>query len=125
MSQHDPMMRVHHMLDHAREAVEMLKNRSRTDLDTNRMLNLALVRLMEVAGEAAVHIPETFRAGHPQVPRRDMADMRNRLIHAYDTVNFDILWTIIQDDLPPLIVQLEAIIRQNPGSSTTLEKNSK
>jgi uncharacterized protein with HEPN domain len=111
MSRHDPMVRLHHMLDHAQEAVEMVRNRSRTDLDTDRMLNLALVRLMEIVGEAAVRIPEEFRSRHPQVPWRDVAALRHRLIHGYDTVNFDILWTIIQHDLPPLIAQLEAIIK--------------
>tara|TARA_B100001765_G_scaffold206861_1_gene164493 strand:+ start:614 stop:757 length:144 start_codon:yes stop_codon:yes gene_type:complete len=40
----------------------------------------------------------------------EVTDLRNQLIHGYDTINFDILWTIIQDDLPPLIEQLEAII---------------
>ncbi len=112
MSRHDPMVRVHHMLDHAREAVEMVRNRSRQDLDTDRMLNLALVRLMEVVGEAATRIPEEFRSCHRQVPWRDVADLRKRLLHGYDTVNFDILWTIIQHDLPPLIAQLEAIIEE-------------
>jgi uncharacterized protein with HEPN domain len=48
------MVRLHHMLDHAQEAVGMVRNRCRTDLDTDRMLNLALVRLMEIVGEAAV-----------------------------------------------------------------------
>lgn len=82
MSRHDPIVRVHHMLDHSREAVEMVRNRSRTDLDTDRMLNLALVRLMEIVGEAAAQIPEEFRSCYPQVPWRDVADLRNRLIHA-------------------------------------------
>ena len=112
MSRHDPTVRLHHMLDHAREAVEMIRTRSRTDLDTDRMLNLALVRLMEIVGEAAAQTPEEFRSRHPQVPWRDVADLRHRLIHGYDTVNFDILWTIVQHDLPPLIAQLEAIIEQ-------------
>lgn len=112
MSRHDPMVRVHHMLDHAREAVEMVRNRSRQDLDMDRMLNLALVRLMEVVGEAATRIPEEFRSRHLQVPWRDVADLRHRLIHGYDTADFDILWTIIQHDLPPLIAQLEAIIEE-------------
>ena len=112
MSRHDPMVRLHHMLDHAREAVEMVRNRSRTALDTDRMLNLALVRLMEIVGEAAARTPEEFRSHHPQVPWRDVADLRHRLIHGYDTVNFDILWTIIQRDLPPLIAQLAAIIEE-------------
>jgi len=110
MSRNNPIMRLRHMLDHAREAVEMVRNCSRTELDTDRMLNLALVRLMEIVGEAAVRIPEEFQSRHPQVPWRDVADLRHRLIHGYDTVNFDILWTIIQHDLPPLIAQLAAII---------------
>ena len=80
------------------------------DLDTDRMLNLALVRLMEIIGEAAARVPDEFRCRHPQISWRNVTDLRNQLIHGYDTINFDILWTIIQDDLPPLIEQLEAII---------------
>jgi len=106
------MVRVHHMLDHSREAVEMTQGRTRADLDRDRLLNLALVRLVEVIGEAASRVPEAFRSRHPQVPWRQTVGMRNRLIHGYDTVNFDILWTIIQEDLPPLIQQLEAIVRE-------------
>ena len=53
MTRHDPLMRVRHMLDHAREAVAMVRGRSRADLDTDRQLNLALVRLVEVVGEGA------------------------------------------------------------------------
>jgi len=94
------------MLDHAREAVEMTEGRSRSDLDADRQLNLALVRLLEVVGEAAARVPEDYRQQHPDIPWRDIADLRNRLIHGYDTVNFDILWTIIRKDLPPLIEML-------------------
>ena len=110
MSRHDPKVRIYHMLDHAREAVEMVQGRSRADLDTDRMLNLALVRLMEIVGEAAARIPEEFRSRYPQLPWQDVADLRNRLIHGYDTINFDILWAIIKNDLPPLIEQLQGII---------------
>ena len=112
MTRHDPMVRVHHMLDHSREAVEMTRGRTRADLDRDRLLNLALVQLVEVIGEAASRLPEEFRSRHPQVPWRQTVGMRNRLIHGYDTVNFDILWSIIQEDLPPLIEKLEAIVRE-------------
>ena len=110
MTQHEPLVRVRHMLDHAREAVEMTEGRSRSDLDADRQLNLALVRLLEVVGEAAARVPEDYRQQHPDIPWRDIADLRNRLIHGYDTVNFDILWTIIRKDLPPLIEMLERIV---------------
>ena len=55
----------------------MVKNRSRTDLDTDRMLNLALVRLMEIIGEAAARVPNEFRCRHPQIPWREVTDLRN------------------------------------------------
>ena len=113
MAHSDPLIRVEHMLERAREAVDMTRGRSRPDMDSDRMLNLALVRLMEVIGEAAGRITEDFRSHHPQVPWRDITDLRNRLIHGYDAVDFDRLWTIIQDDLPDLIEQLELIVSEN------------
>jgi len=110
MSRRDPMVSVHQMLDHAIESVEMARGRTRADLDTDRMLNLSLVRLVEVVGEAASRVPEEFRARHPGVPWRQTVGMRNRLIHGYDTVNFDILWTIIENDFPLLIEQIRVIV---------------
>ena len=59
MSQHDPLVRVRHMLDHANEAMALAHGHVRDDLDTDRLLNLALARLLEVIGEAATHLPET------------------------------------------------------------------
>ena len=113
MSQHDPLVRVRHMLDHANEAVALANNHSRQDLDTDRLLNLALVRLVEVVGEAAAHLPPAFRAEHPDIPWREITGLRNRLIHDYDEVDFDILWTIVEDDMPPLVAQLAALLAQD------------
>ncbi len=69
---------------------------------------------MEVIGEASRRIPDEFRSRYPDTPWRDIAYLRNRLIHAYETVDFDTLWEIIRDDLPPLIVQLESILAEHP-----------
>jgi uncharacterized protein with HEPN domain len=98
------------MLEHAREAVEMVAGRRREDLDTDRQFNLARVRLLEVIGEASARVPEEFRSRHAAVPWPDIADLRNRLIHGYDAVNFDMVWAIVRDDLPPLTAQLDGIL---------------
>ena len=110
MSRHEMVVRFRHMLDHASEAVDMAQDRTRDDLDTDRQLNLALVRLLEVIGEAASRVPPEERARHPDIPWPEIVSVRNRLIHGYDTVDFDILWQIITKDLPPLIDDLEKLI---------------
>jgi uncharacterized protein with HEPN domain len=74
------------------------------------VLNLALTRLIEVVGEAANRVPDDFQAKFPQLPWMQMVGARNRLIHGYDSVDFDILWTIITVDLPDLITKLEKIL---------------
>lgn len=116
MSPHDDCLRVRHMLDHSVEAVEMARGRSRKDLDGDRQFNLSLVRLLEIVGEATAAISREFRENHPEIPWRDIIGLRNRLIHGYDAVDFDILWTIVQQDLPVLISQLETILQEGETS---------
>ena len=98
------------MLDHAREAVTFVKGKSRADLDSDRLLNLALVRLLEIIGEAANQIPKPDHGLYPEIPWPQIISLRNRLIHGYRSVDLDILWQIILVDLPPLIANLEAIL---------------
>jgi len=74
------------------------------------LLNLALTRLLEIIGEAANRVPEEVRLRYPHLPWLQMIAARNRLIHGYDSVDFDVLWTILENDLPVLIVQLEEIL---------------
>lgn len=107
MSRHEDDIRLRHMLDHAREAVTMTRGSARADLDTDRRLNLALVRLLEIVGEAAARVPAEQRILHPDIPWPEIVGLRNRLIHGYDSVDFDILWQIVTEDLPPLIATLE------------------
>ena len=116
MSHHEGLVRLRHMLDHAREAVAMARGKTRADLDADRQLNLSLVRLVEIVGEAAARVPTDHRQRHAAIPWRDIVGLRNRLIHGYDLVDFDILWRIITQDLPSLIDALErAIPPGEPG----------
>lgn len=103
-------VRLAHMLDHATEAIVMTEGRTRADLDCDRQLNLSLVRLLEVVGEAAARLSDDFRTAHPDFPWGEIVGLRNRLIHGYDTVDFDILWDIVREDLPPLVEQLRPIL---------------
>jgi len=99
-----------HMLDHAREAVTLAQGKDRADLDDDRLLELALVRLLEIVGEAASRVPSDDRTRYPEIPWPQIVSLRNRLIHGYDAVDLDILWQIIERDLPPLIAALEIIL---------------
>ena len=110
MSQHDPLVSLRHMLDHAREAVELSRGRTRVDLDGDRLLQLALTRLVEIVGEAASRVPTDLQARHPLLPWREAISARNRLIHGYDFVDLDILWQIVAADLPELIPLIERVI---------------
>lgn len=102
-------VRLRHMLDHAREAVALTAGNTRADLDRQRLLQLGLVRLIEVIGEAAGRVSDACRQECPQVPWPEIIGMRNRLIHGYDFVDLDILWQTVQEDLPALIRALETI----------------
>jgi uncharacterized protein with HEPN domain len=101
------------MLDHAREAAAMARGRARGDLDTDRQFNLALVRLLEIVGEAAGRMTSAEQDLYAEIPWADIVGLRNRLIHGYDNVDFDILWQIVTRDLPPLIQNLEKILASN------------
>lgn len=110
MSERSRTVALRHMLNHASEAVLLAQGKSRADLDTDRLLNLALVRLLEIVGDAAGPVPKELYANHPEIPWPQIISLRNRLIHGYDSVDFNILWQIIANDLPSLIPALETII---------------
>jgi uncharacterized protein with HEPN domain len=98
------------MLDAADEAVLFLANRTSEDLASERVLSLALMRCIEIIGEAASKLTSETRVQHPNIPWSDIVAMRNRLVHAYFDVDLDRVCDTIQDDLPPLITSLTQIL---------------
>ncbi len=110
MSRRDDTIRMRHMLESAEEAVALIRGKRRADLDTDRLLELALTHLLEIIGEAAARISEETQSRYPQIPWRQIIGLRNRLIHGYDVVDLDILWDIADQDLPSLIAELKAIL---------------
>lgn len=75
------------------------------------MRTYALVRALEVIGEAANYIPVSEQEEHPEIPWSQIVGLRHRLIHGYDSVDLEILWQIVNKDIPPLIKALQAILR--------------
>jgi uncharacterized protein with HEPN domain len=99
------------MLDAAREALSFAAGRSRGDLDRDRMLVLAIVKDVEIIGEAASRTTMAARAAHPTVPWAQIIAMRNRLIHAYFDVDLQVVWDTVTVDLPQLITVLEPLVQ--------------
>ncbi len=106
----DDAIRLRHMLEATEEAIDFAREKSRSDLNFDRMLTLALVKDIEIIGEAATNVSAQTRAECPGIPWQDIAGMRNRLIHAYFDINLDILWKTITDDLPALEIELKKIV---------------
>ncbi len=103
-------IRLQHMLDSARDAMAISAGRDRGDLDRDRGLVLALVKCVEIIGEAANNITPETRDRLPEIPWIAIIAMRHRLVHGYFQINLDTVWKTLEEDLPPLIFALERIV---------------
>jgi uncharacterized protein with HEPN domain len=104
------LIRLHHMLDAAREAQAFIQDRTRDHREVDRILTLALVKSIEIIGEAAAKVTPQGRDQAPQIPWSIIVGMRNRLVHGYFEVDLDRVWATVTNDLPPLIAALEEVI---------------
>jgi uncharacterized protein with HEPN domain len=102
--------RLQDMLNEAYRARKFLQGKSRTDLQQDEMLAYAVIRAIEIIGEAASQTTSETREIYFQLPWHNMIGMRNRLIHGYSAVDLDIVWEVVHRNLPALIPQLEQIL---------------
>jgi len=112
MSRRDDLTSLWDMLDHAREAVKLLGDTSREGLAGNRVLQLALTRLVEITGGAANRVSEEARQEYAVIPWAEIIGMRNRLVHGYDVIDYDLLWDTVTADLPTLIAPLQQVLQE-------------
>jgi uncharacterized protein with HEPN domain len=115
----DDEARIRHLVEAASKAVSYAAGRSRSDLDDDELLRLALTKLVEIVGEAAKHVSPELRQTYPKVPWSAAARMRDRLVHHYFDINLDVLWSTVTDDLPRLLETMrDGLLHADPAMAT-------
>ena len=105
----DPI-RLQQMLNYTCEVLELIRGRSRNDLAADRLLGLAVVRLLERLGAEAARVSSDYQSTYTLIPWSQLNGLRNLLAQGYDAVDKDILWKILSQDLPGLVAELQSII---------------
>jgi uncharacterized protein with HEPN domain len=98
------------MIDAAEAAIGFAHGRKRDDLERDQMLLFALVRAVEVLGEAAARLSDDTRTKAPEIPWTLIVSMRNRLIHGYFDIDADIVWQTVATELPRLVPALRKLL---------------
>ena len=98
------------MLLAAREARGFVLLADIEEFRANRMIQLAVLKAVEIVGEAASRVSDAFTSEHPDIPWRSIIGMRNRLVHDYAGIDLDRVWETVHNDIPELIGQLERLV---------------
>jgi uncharacterized protein with HEPN domain len=106
----DNLVYIDDVLSAIKKINRFCKNIKKDSFMKNDLLIDAVVRNLEIIGEASSKLSASFRKKHGEVEWRKIIGMRNRIIHAYDTVNFEIVWNVVKKDLPSLKEKLKKII---------------
>ena len=102
------------MLDAAKAIREFVSGRSRSDYLKDRMLRGAVERHIEIIGEAAGRLSESFKESHPEIPWGRMIAQRNVLTHEYGDIEHELIWKLVEEHLPDLIAKIEPLLPPLP-----------
>jgi uncharacterized protein with HEPN domain len=98
------------ILDAMGKAELLLEGVTYDQFEGNFRINFAVVRALEIIGEATKRLPMSLRQEYPHIPWRNMAGMRDRIIHGYDTVDLEIVWDVVKQDIPQIRPQIQRIL---------------
>ena len=110
------LYRIGHMVQFCEQLLEAGGDRTAEQLEDDWIRTLAIIRLFETLGEAASKVGKDRRTATPEIPWRDITDMRNSLIHSYDDVEYNVVINTIQHDIPPLLGQLRRLMQELKSS---------
>ena len=102
-----------HMLDMTRRAIDALKGKNRKDYDSDDVLRMGLAHFVQVIGEAARQVSPEVQDDHSEIPWRQIVGMRHRIVHDYMRLDEDVLWKVVSEDLPVMLVHLEKAAPQD------------
>ena len=100
------------MLENANRAIQFVEGMNYETFNKDEKTIYAVIRSVEIIGEATRNIPEEIRIKYPEIPWRDASDMRNKLVRRYFGINLEVIWQTINEDLPMLSTALQEIIRR-------------
>ncbi len=109
----DDRIRARHIVEAADDIARFIAGRERADLDSDRMLLYAVVRAVEIVGEAASKMSEELRLSAPAIPWQAIVGMRNRVVHAYFDIDADIVWTTAREEIPVLRGAIQRLLDQS------------
>jgi uncharacterized protein with HEPN domain len=108
---HEFLDYIEDILDAMSKAELLLEGVSYSQFESDFKINFAVVRALEIIGEAAKRLPEEVRQRYPDIPWKGMSGMRDRIIHGYDNVDLQIVWDVVKRDIPKLRPKIEALLK--------------
>lgn len=99
-----------HILQSVNRIIKYTKGLSEKDFDTDDMAQDAVIRQLEIIGEATKRLSKEFRESTPSIPWKDMAGMRDILIHDYLNVDLNVVWKTVKEYIPPLKSAIEKLL---------------
>jgi len=98
------------ILESSRTALEYMREKTWEEFSGDPLLQDAIVRRLEIIGEASGRVSSETQKRYAHLPWQAMKGTRNKIIHEYDSIELDIIWEIVQQDLPYLVAELEKIV---------------